>query len=174
MRGWDRRQEFEDLVLEFLDSLYYFALLLTGEEHRAEDLVYKTYLRASHSPESFVYQSQYKVWLFRILRSIFMNEDPPEAKEVSNGGNVEEKDICYEPPEGKVDRAAIYTALNELPDQVKSVVMLHDVFGFDYKEITRILGCPAEQAISRLRNGRNLMKRSLKVCSQNVLLSGGR
>jgi RNA polymerase sigma-70 factor (ECF subfamily) len=174
------RQDFETLTLKYLDSLYHFALILTRERDRAEDLVQETYLRAYRFYDRYECGTNYKAWLFTMMRNIFINGFHQRAKEISlsDMDEVEEcKDDGYESPNGTLSssrtmlekgifRADIEKALNNLPERLKAVVVLKDIEGFDYKEIAKILGCPVGTVMSRLWRSRNFLKKTLKDYSQ--------
>jgi RNA polymerase sigma-70 factor (ECF subfamily) len=174
------RQQFETMTLQYLDSLYNFALLLTRERDRAEDLVQETYLRAYRFYDRYECGTNYKAWLLTMMRNIFINGFHQRAREVSlsDMDDVEDKSTdSYQPPEealfsGRsmlekgIFRVDIEKALNDLPDRLKAVVVLKDIEGFDYKEIAKILGCPVGTVMSRLWRSRNFLKKSLRDYSQ--------
>ena len=95
------RQDFETLTLNYLDCLYSFALILTRERDRAEDLVQETYLRAYRFYDRYECGTNYKAWLFTMMRNIFINGFHQRAKEISlsDMDDVEEcNDDGYESP----------------------------------------------------------------------------
>ena len=155
--------ESETIALQFLDSLYRFALLLTSQRHQAEDLVYETYLRARRLHKPFEYATHYKAWLFTTMHNIFINEYRQGAREVAHVHTEDGEESAYEqPPERGIFQGVTEKALDELPDQLKAVIVLKDVLGFDYQDIAKILGCPVGTVMSRLWRSRNLLKKSLK------------
>lgn len=170
------RQDFEALTLRYLDSLYHFAMLLTRERHQAEDLVQETYLRAYRFYNRYECGTNYKAWLYTMMRNIFINGFHQRAREISLSDMDEvreEGEESYEVPWGGftsdrsvlekgIFRADIEKALSDLPERLRAVVILKDIEGFDYKEIARILGCPVGTVMSRLWRSRNFLKRSLK------------
>jgi len=174
------RQDFETLTLKYLDSLYHFALILTRERDRAEDLVQETYLRAYRFYNRYECGTNYRAWLFTMMRNIFINEFHQRAKEISLSdmdGVEEGSEDIYESPndtffsgrsmlEKGIFRVDIEKALNNLPERLKAVVVLKDIEGFDYKEIAKILGCPVGTVMSRLWRSRNFLKKTLKDYSQ--------
>ena len=172
------RHNFETSTLEYLDSLYNFAMILTREKDRAEDLVQETYLRAYRFYDRYECGTNYKAWLFTMMRNIFINTFHQRAKEISlsDMDDVEEgKEESYEFPNGLssnhsvlekgIFRVDIEKALNNLPERLKAVVVLKDIEGFDYKEIANILECPVGTVMSRLWRSRNFLKKTLKAYS---------
>jgi len=167
------RQDFETMTLQYVDSLYHFALLLTRERDYAEDLVQETYLRAYRFCDRYECGTNYKAWLFTMMRNIFINKFHQRAREISLSEMDEVKEDGYESPNGTLSsarsilekgifRADIEKALNCLPAQLKAVIVLKDIEGFDYKEIAKILGCPVGTVMSRLWRSRNFLKKTLK------------
>jgi RNA polymerase sigma-70 factor, ECF subfamily len=173
------RQDFETLTLRYLDSLYNFGMVLTRQKDHAEDLVQETYLRAYRFYHQYEFGTNYKAWLFTIMRNIFINNYHQQAKEISLSDlDIEdEREDRYEMLNGPlfsvqstlgrgIFPADIEKALNDLPVQLKAVIVLKDIEGFDYREIANILGCPTGTVMSRLWRSRNLLKKSLKDYSQ--------
>jgi RNA polymerase sigma-70 factor, ECF subfamily len=169
------RQDFEALTLQYLDSLYHFAFLLTHERDSAEDLVQETYLRAYRFYDRYEYGTNYKAWLFTMVRNIFINRFHQRAREISlSDMDLEETgDNGYESPNGHsssahfvlekgIFRVDIEKALERLPESLRAVVILKDIEGFDYKEIANILECPVGTVMSRLWRSRNFLKKTLK------------
>jgi RNA polymerase sigma-70 factor, ECF subfamily len=171
------RQEFESLTLRYLDSLYQFAFLLTREKDTAEDLVQDTYIRAYRFYSQYECGTNYKAWLFTVMRNLFINRfhqrareislsgmdlEPPEENGNGNGAGNGDFSSSHSILEKGIFRLDIQKALDGLPEPLRAVVVLKDVEGFDYKEISDILDCPMGTVMSRLSRGRKLLKTRLK------------
>ncbi len=176
------RQDFETLALKHMDSLFNFAMILTRDKEYAEDLVQDTCLRALRFYHKYENGTNYKAWLFMVMRNIFINDYHKRAKEISLSelDTNDEREAAYEPLNGAlfsfdtilgkgIFAVDIENALNELPQHLKAVVVLKDVEGLDYKEISRVLDCPVGTVMSRLWRSRNLLKKWLKDYSQGHL-----
>ncbi len=168
---------FEAEALSFLDALYRTALRMTRSEADAEDLVQETYIRAFRFRDQFTPGTNLKAWLFRILTNTFINsyrrrQAQPEFTELDDvdefslyrrmsGGPAASAspDPESEFLNGIVD-AEVQDALTELPEKVRSVVLL-DVEGFSYKEIAEMLGIPIGTVMSRLHRGRKFLQKRL-------------
>ena len=70
----ERKREFEGTALQYMDSLYSAALRMTSDEGEAQDLVQDVYLRAYRFFDRFEKGTNFKAWLFKILRNIYINE----------------------------------------------------------------------------------------------------
>ena len=157
------KRESKTIALQYLDSLYQFALLLTSQRHQAEELVYETYWRARRLHKPFEYTTHYKAWLFTTMHRIFVNEYRQGSRGLAHVHTEDGEESAYErPPERGIFKGITKKALDELPDQLKRVIVLKDVLRFDYQDISKILGCTVGTVMSRLWRSRNLLKKSLK------------
>ena len=183
-----KKAEFEDITLRYLDSLYGFALVLTGNSDDAYDLVQDAYLRAYRFYPRYAHISNYKAWLFTLTKNLFINRYHQRAREVSLTELEAVEDDPYESPkeilvaargrhEKGLFRQDFERAMVKLPAKLRLAVLLKDVEGFDYKEIAEIMNCPLGTVMSRLSRGRNLLKKALKdywaseqpsVCAERV------
>src|ERR1700719_1677165 len=64
---------FEELAMPLFDSLYNFARWLAHNSNDAEDLVQETYLKALRSFASFQFGTNFRAWMFRILKNTFLS-----------------------------------------------------------------------------------------------------
>ncbi len=177
MPGWatgeDKVQEFERVALVHLDSLYRSALRLTQNRAEAEDLVQDACLRALRSFHRFDPGTNCRAWLLTILRNAFLNLKRRGSHEVfwesttseSADQSMTDMGVAIGHPEeeffqtvlhGDVDRA-----LKALPLAFREAVMLADLEGLSYKEISQVLGCPIGTVMSRLSRGRGLLRGTL-------------
>ena len=168
--------EFEELALPHIDSLYNFAIKLTGNQSDAEDLVQETYLRAYKFFHKYKKDTYIKAWLFSILRNTFINIYRKKKKEpekvdfhsveqfidqLTDRDNLLSKDdISNDLSKDTLD-SEIKSALDKLPEEFKSVILLCDIESFSYQEISEILKCPVGTVMSRLHRGRKILYKNL-------------
>lgn len=166
---------FEREFLPQIDALYNFAYYLVRNETDANDLVQETYLKAYKFAESYEEGSNAKAWLFRILKNAFINE---YRKRKSRPTQVDYEEIVIHhneddtPYSGSVDmREEIFsemlgdevtTAVNTLPVDFRVVILLCDIEGFSYEEISDIVNVPIGTVRSRLFRARNMLKEKLQ------------
>lgn len=165
----EKRKEFEEVALPYINSLYHMALKMTKNTQDAEDLVQETYLKAYRFFHKFQKGTNCKAWLFKILHNTYINSyrkkvKEPKVESVSEDpfygihGNI--LDIEEELIK-RTTRQEIKEALEKLSEEFRSVVILSDLEGFSYKEISEILDCPIGTVMSRLHRGRNHLKEIL-------------
>lgn len=165
---------FNDEIIPHLDSLYNFALHLTTDPSDAEDLVQDTIVKAFRFFDSYEKGTNAKAWLFRILKNSFINNYRKNLKKPQSV-DYDEVSSYYESVRAErtdtTDLESIMfrnlmddnfsSALAKLPEDFRTVVLLCDVDGFTYEEISNMLDVPIGTIRSRLHRGRNLLKTEL-------------
>jgi RNA polymerase sigma-70 factor (ECF subfamily) len=171
----DKKKKFEKEAMIYLDSLYNLSLNLTRNPNDAKDLVQETYYKAYKFYYQFQEGTSLKAWLFKILKNTFINLYRKKVKEPekvdyekvepfisllqdnnSDVTNIEENILL-----NKFLSDDVTSALNKLPDDFKTVVLLSDLEGFSYKEISEIMDCPIGTVRSRLSRGRRMLQKIL-------------
>ncbi len=181
LKGGKRHKLFIDEFMGYLDSLYNFAYRLTLDEDDANDLVQDTYLKAYRFFDSYEPGTNAKAWLFRILKNSFINEFRKKSKQptkvdysdLEHTYNSEDADsnktvdLRTETERDKIgDEVA--TALNALDVDFRTAIILCDLEGFTYEEMSKILDIPIGTVRSRLHRARNLLKEKLKMYAKTL------
>jgi RNA polymerase sigma-70 factor (ECF subfamily) len=159
--------------LKHLDALYNLARWLTHDPVEAEDLVQETYLRALRGAHLFQPGTNLRAWLFQILRNTFFTLykrkgrepevlDPQVLDGLSvAGGTTDVRGLLAGPRDGTTG-LDLTAALNRLPEEYRSVLLLADLEDFSMGEIARIMGCPVGTVKSRLFRARAVLKGLLR------------
>jgi RNA polymerase sigma-70 factor (ECF subfamily) len=164
------RQDFEQVVLPHRPALYGHALALTRNADEAEDLVQETTLRALRGFESFRADGPVRAWLLTILRNLFINSyrTKVRAPRSISLDSLENPDpvIPVEPgPERQVlsrlENEALDRAVANLAPGYRDVLILSDMRGLTYQEISEQLDLPIGTVRSRLSRARNRVRRAL-------------
>ncbi|HEY9116764.1 MAG TPA: sigma-70 family RNA polymerase sigma factor [Roseivirga sp.] len=170
----EKTEIFDGEFMPHVDSMYNFAYRLTFDEDDAKDLVQDTYLKAFRFINSFERGTNAKAWLFRILKNSFINEyrkkskqpnkvDYNEVEQYYNSDDVDENfttDLRVETVQHMIGDE-ISGALNSIPVDFRTVIILSDLEGFTYEEMSKILDIPIGTVRSRLHRARNMMKEKL-------------
>ena len=168
---------FEDLALPLFPSLYSVALWLCRNSIEAEDLVQETFLKALRGFSAFEQGTNFKAWIFRILRNTYLTsrtglaamrtvalED--ELAGDNESGPYPEGTINRETPEMNLirlgDRAALQAAMAKLPAPLLEVILLCDVEEMKYREIAAILEVPIGTVMSRIARARTSLRKELE------------
>jgi RNA polymerase sigma-70 factor (ECF subfamily) len=166
-----QRASFEAEALVQLDALYGFALRLSRVRDDAEDLVSDTVLRAFERWEQYRPGTNIRAWLFTILYHVFVSRKrrigAREVPESDSGyaGSVQNAVGDADPERRFYDSfldEEIVRAIDDLPEEYRTVVVLSDIEELRYAQIARILGIPEGTVKSRLFRGRRLLQRKLR------------
>lgn len=178
-----KRQEriFEHEFMPHIDALKTFAYHLCYDESRSDDLVQETYMKAFRFIDKYQEGTNSKAWLFKILKNAYINE---YRKKSSRPRQVDFEEITT--MQGSLDiisansldlREDIFNdmmgdevtlAINMIPVDFRSIIMLCDVEGFTYEEIAKILEIPIGTVRSRIFRARNLLKEKLKSYAEKM------
>ena len=164
MSNQSQSEAFAALALPLLRPLYNFAHWLTRDHHQAEDLVQDAYMRALKGFSTFQPGTNFKAWMFRILRNTFLSARMASKEHVSLDDENEEIELpsTVDTPEsafmGERTRQQIQAALERLPVRFKEVILLCDVEEMKYQEIAELLEVPIGTVMSRIARGRKLLR----------------
>lgn len=172
---------FEEELLPHANALKTFAFHLTYNEEEANDLVQETYFKAYRFIEKYQEGTNAKAWLFKILKNAYINEYRKKSKRPTKVDYEEVAayhDSDSERITGYMDlREDIFQymmgdevtmAINALPLDFRTVILLCDIEGFTYEEIARIIDVPIGTIRSRLFRARNLLKEKLKKYAEDI------
>jgi RNA polymerase sigma-70 factor (ECF subfamily) len=164
-----KNREFEEVAFRYMNPLYSAALRMTGDKSEAQDLVQDSYLRAYRFFDRFKRGTNFRAWLFKILRNVYINKYYKELRiaQVVEVSNIEESGdlVATTTPENEIFNSLlddeVTNAVGALPEDFRIVIILSDLEGFSYKEIAETLDCPMGTVMSRLHRGRKLLRKSL-------------
>jgi RNA polymerase sigma-70 factor, ECF subfamily len=161
---------FEELALPLLDSIYNFARWLARNEADAEDLVQEAYLKALRSFSSFEPGTNFKAWIFRILKNTFLSSR--SSAHCRHAALFDFDCLLTELPAKTLDpftslvnRArfdAVRAATQELPTILRDVLVLCDLEEASYREAAQALSIPIGTVMSRLARARKAMRKSMQ------------
>lgn len=157
---------FDQLVTETAPQIYALALRLVGDEHDAGDLVQETYLRAYRSIGRFRSDAAVTTWLHRIAANCaasHLRRRRP-ALPIEAADALVDDTLDADPErmaDGAVERRRLRAALLELPEALRAVVVLHDVYDLGHDVIAAELGISRGAAKVRLHRARRRLRELL-------------
>ncbi len=171
-----QRNAFEKEAMPHLEALHTYALHLSRDPADADDLVQETYIKALQNWGSYEQGTNCRAWLFRILTNTYFNlrrtrrrhnpvdiDATPDlqmqAAEASQESGIY-RPIDMQLLDGVVSRH-VQEAIDSLPPEFRSVLLLADLQDFSYKEIAEVLDCPVGTVMSRLYRARKAMQKQL-------------
>lgn len=174
------RQEFSKVAFPYMDEMYAGALRMTRNPQAAEDLASEVFGKAWKSFHQFERGTNMRAWLYRILTNTYINQ---YRRKVRQGTPVaidryENQDEFYiynklaenhahdkeDPAQSVLEKFAeqdIVGAIDKLPDGYRETVILSDLQGLSYEDISKALDIPVGTVRSRLNRGRRHLQKAL-------------
>ncbi|MBI3885250.1 MAG: sigma-70 family RNA polymerase sigma factor [Opitutae bacterium] len=159
---------FEQSLLPHLDAAYNLARWLLRDEHDARDSVQDACLRAFQARDRFR-GGDGRAWLLTIVRNVcytrlrqVRREKSPEAFDELQHGAVDAAAETAAQARREADHARLDAALAALPEEMREVIVLHELEDLSYKEIATVVGIPLGTVMSRLARARLRLQRELK------------
>ena len=163
------RGSFEELAMPLFSQLYNFACWLAADRVAAEDLVQETYLKAFKGFSSYQQGTNFRAWIYRILRNTFLTskaglgavsslDSEDEGRQEIGTSETPESILLASGEQERIGRA-----LEALPVHYREIVLLCDVEEMSYQEISQTLGIPMGTVMSRLSRARRAMRSLLAV-----------
>ena len=163
-------EDFQREAVPHMNAVFNYALKITGDEDDANDLVQETYLKAFRFFDKFEKGTNCKAWLFRILKNSYINDYRKNVKE-PNKVDYEDVQNFYEniqPNEistnhfeqdafSKLLDDEITKVMSTLPEDFRTVIILSDIEGFTYEEISEFVDIPVGTVRSRLHRARKML-----------------
>jgi RNA polymerase sigma-70 factor (ECF subfamily) len=160
---------FEELAMPLFDSLYNFARWIARDSDDAEDLVQETYLKALRGFASFQPGTNFRAWIFQILRNTFLssrtNHERRMTAELDSEEDGPEPAVDTETPEtilmNRCNFQLVQRAIDDLPVHYRGPFLLCEVEEMSYREIAEVLSIPIGTVMSRLARAWRVVRESL-------------
>ena len=156
-----------DDILATVPSLRAFAISLSGNADRADDLVQETLLRALAHIDSFQPGSNLPAWLFTILRNLFRSDYRKRRREVEDADGSYAKTLKTQPAQGShLEFEEFRVALDKLPQDQREALILVGASGFSYEEAAEICHCAIGTIKSRIARARGKLQELLDITGE--------
>ncbi|MDE6086423.1 MAG: RNA polymerase sigma factor [Muribaculaceae bacterium] len=149
-------KNFESKLLSLQSNLLNFAYMLTNNRDDAYDLLQDTTLKALDNEDKYTENTNFKGWVFTIMRNIFINNYRKVVRSATIIDQTEDlyhlnlpQDSGFETPEGSVAAKEITSAINSFSDEYRIPFSMH-VAGYKYNEIAEKMNLPLGTIKSRI------------------------
>lgn len=154
-------------LISAIPSLRAFAVSLSQNADKADDLVQETLVKAWDKHESFQMGTNLKAWLFTILRNEFYSQMRKRGREVQDSDGAMTARLAVHPSQqGKLDLQDFRGALEQLPEDQREAIILIGASGFSYEEAAEICGCAVGTIKSRVSRARTRLQDILQVSGE--------
>lgn len=175
---------FEELVRLFQNRIYTLCVRLAGNHADAQDLAQEAFIRAYRALGSFRNEADFGTWLHRITVNVWLNfrrknsvqqtviyldepytdGDGGEIRREVEAGDGDPLQLL----EQDEFRGLIRAALDSLSDEHRAVLVLREIEGYSYEEVSHMLGCSLGTVKSRLSRAREVMRRTMTVMAREA------
>ncbi len=157
---------FEELAMPLFDPLYNYAHWLTQNRTEAEDLVQETYAKGLRGFSSFQPGTNFRAWMYRILRNSFLTSRTGLKTMAALEEEVESLPTENATPESllidQCNREMVQQELDNLPVAFREILLLCEVEEMSYQEIAETLAIPMGTVMSRLSRARASLRTALR------------
>ncbi len=166
---------FEDLAMPLFDRLYNFAHWLTQDRAEAEDLVQETYAKALKGFRSFEPGTNFRAWIYQILRNTFLTSrtglKAANSVSLDDEGAAENLAVARGTPESillqRSDQQLVQDALAQIAMPFREVLLLCEFEEMSYQEISVALSVPVGTVMSRLSRARRALREKVQELRKN-------
>ncbi len=174
-------EAFRLLVERYQGRAFRLALRVMRDEEQAKDVVQEAFLKVYRSLDRFEGRSSFYTWFYRIVMNLCLDQkrrQPPgrlvewdegHALETPVGTGLDAVDPTHQRatgPAGDLERlelrTVLHSAIEELPDEARRTLLLREVDGLSYAEISKVLGIPKGTVMSRLHHARRRVRALLE------------
>lgn len=171
-------ESFEELIRSHKQRVYNIALKMLSNTEDAMDVSQEAFIKVYRSIGKFNMESSFSTWLYKVVVNTcldFIKKNKKLDKVYSIDEFIENREVNlnqqglknkYDTPEEaldkKIKRQTINRAINELPENFRTVIILRDIQGFSYEEIANITNCSLGTVKSRIKRGRESLKKLIE------------
>tara|TARA_A100001388_G_scaffold218676_1_gene169290 strand:+ start:88 stop:675 length:588 start_codon:yes stop_codon:yes gene_type:complete len=154
-----------ELVNRYKDKLTNFVFYFLKDEEHSEDIVQETFIRLYEKKHYYKEIAKFSTWIYTIARNLANTELRKKSRikimylsQMSN--HKKDYDLKSSDPElnknieNEFLMKEIHAAIDKLPENFKSVIILRDIQGLDYEQISNIIGVPLGTVKSRINRAR--------------------
>jgi RNA polymerase sigma-70 factor (ECF subfamily) len=169
---------FEQLVSRYQNKIMAYVARMLNDHEEAEDVTQEVFIKAYRSLDSFRGASSFSTWLYRIATNLCIDRvrkrkrspqqayslDEPFDKDEDSGGR-DVPDVTNEPSLGverEELRQQVRLTVAQMPEKLRSVLVMCDIQGMAYEQIAQVLDCPIGTVKSRLFHARADLARRLR------------
>ena len=172
---------FERLLERYHKQIINFIYRYIGDKTEAEDLAQNVFLNVYRSAKTYIPKSKFSTWIYVIARNMALNElrrrrnrreSPLEETVSGEDGDLPRQiaDTSKPSASGELERQelinAVKRAIDSLPDNQKTAVILRRYDNFPYEEIAKVIGCSVSAIKSLLSRAKIALKEKLSSYSQ--------
>ena len=162
---------FEELLITYEKRIYNIAYRMMRNQSDAQDMAQEAIIKAYRNLHTFKGTCMFSSWVYRITVNTCLDEIRKrkkrnvlfmDAMDGEGAGFTDKAPLPEQMMESKEEYARILSAINALNEEYKTVIVLRDMQGFSYRDISQIIDCNIGTVKSRINRARNILKTVLR------------
>ncbi len=167
--------DIQNELLACLPDMHAFARFLAKDYERADDLVQEATVRVLAAADQFEPGTNFKAWVFTILRNLYYNELEKSKRFVDHGGASDKLEIISalsSTQESTLEFRDFYRVFWQLDENHREVLMLVGASGLSYEDAASVCGCQVGTIKSRVSRARRELRERLETAKKDVAAAG--
>lgn len=165
---------FESLFEEFGKKLFGLCLRMSGDRHDAEDIIQEIFVILINKIKAFRGDSKFSTWLYRVaVNTCISFLRKKKAATVPLEDSIASRPELMVNPQPLVRREALKKAIAMLPDGYRTTVIMHDIQGYNHREIAEIMGISIGASKSQLFKARRKLREMISAADSTPDIAEG-
>lgn len=171
------RKAYKHIFLEYKDTVYNVALGMLSNKEDAQDMTQEVFIRVFEKINQFNFKSSFSTWLYRVTVNMCKNELRRRKKQKQDAEELkdyyEQIQPSMESPEEELMReerkVKLRQALTEIKEDYRTILVLREMEGMSYKELSEVLKCSVGRVKSRLNEARMELRNKFKSLEEQTI-----
>ncbi len=155
------REAFRDLFGKYVSRIHALCLRISADKDVAEDLTQEVFISAWEKLSSFRHECRFSTWLHRIAVNKYLMHLRSSGSGPHSDNEMNEENVPVERSNAADQRIDLEKSIAKLPQQARTVLVLHDIEGYKHHEISEMMGIETGTSKAHLHRARKLLREEL-------------
>ncbi len=155
------KDAFRELFNKNVSKIHSLCLRISADSHIAEEITQEVFINAWEKLGSFRHECKFSTWLHRIAVNQYLMHVRSEKPKAGVPEEVAKNIVSSDPGKAAEQRIDLENAISKLPDQARTVLVLHDIEGYKHYEISQMMSIEEGTSKAHLHRARKLLREEL-------------
>lgn len=155
------RDSFKDLFMKNVDRVHTLCLKISADINLADDLTQEVFIKAWEKLDTFKFECKFSTWLHSIAVNLFLMRIRTDKRYADKLDEYSDKEKSDENKSSQDLRIDLQTAIDKLPAQARTVLVLHDIEGYKHNEISEMMSIQTGTSKAHLHRARRILREEL-------------
>ncbi|HMS65044.1 MAG TPA: RNA polymerase sigma factor [Ignavibacteria bacterium] len=155
---------YKELFMKYVNRIHSLCLRISADIHLAEDLTQEVFIKAWEKLDKFNYESKFSTWLHSIAVNQFLmhlRSEKRETDKTEEFGKENDTGLSKALQLQNDQRIDLENAIEKLPEQARTVLVLHDIEGYKHIEISKMMNIQSGTSKAHLHRARKILRKEL-------------